>query len=123
MYAQLAALHRQGLISSEQIAQAGGMEAFAQGLTGKTLQFAQTPYGRGLMMSMAPTGELDKERLADFAAGKIDVRTAFFDASKAMSDPMNYIRFQLNQEKVTTSTGCSTPSTRSSTWDEQAPYI
>jgi hypothetical protein len=99
-FAQLTNMQRNGLITAEQMSHMGGQEAFAQSMTMGALNFAQTPYGRGLLMSIAPTGTLDADKLEALMSGKLNITEAYREAGNAMRDPGNFMKFQNNQEKI-----------------------
>lgn len=93
-----------GILSQEAIAQAGGEEALAQRVTAGSLGFAQSQYGRGMLMSMVRGGQLDAEGLQDLAGGKTLVQTAM-SAAANISNPTALMQFQARQPHLVSELG------------------
>lgn len=100
-YAQIASLRRAGLLSAEDIAQAGGMEAFAQQNTMWQYGFLQSAPGRGMLMSLSPNGQFSMEGLQQLAGGNKDVFQMYSEGARDMVDPRSFMKFQNNLEKNT----------------------
>lgn len=86
-----------GIISQEDVAHAGGAESMVQRMTVGGLQFAQSPYGRGLLMGMSRGGEINLEDLGAFVSGKKSMWDLYGQGAGEMSSAQNYMKYVLNQ--------------------------
>lgn len=93
-----------GVLSQEAIAQAGGEEALAQRMTAGSLGFAQSQYGRGMMMSMTKAGHFDAAGLQALAGGQGLVETAMA-AARNISNPTALMQFQARQPHIVSDLG------------------
>ncbi len=83
----------QGTLSSEMVAQAGGLGVLSQQVMGQSIGMLNSDFGRGMMLSMMKKGGgLDVSRMESLASGQTTISQALAHGSGNIGSSSDYIK-------------------------------
>ena len=92
-------MHQSGILSEEQVRQAGGAGQLAQSMMGQSINFMQSRVGRGMMMGMTgPGGQFDPGAFNNFTGGSMDLMDVARSAMRSTPTSGDYIGQVINRE-------------------------
>lgn len=99
-YSNIASLHRNGGLTSQDIEQAGGENALSQQMTARSLGMLRTPLGKTFLLGMSSDGSFDKAKLDQFISGKTDIFKMGYDAVSQANTPYKILNFESKQNEI-----------------------